>query len=169
MIPEWRSVRLYLNSEEETRSFAETFSRASARYVEEIGALAVFLIGDLGSGKTTFTRYAVRALPGGADAEVSSPSFTICNIYPTEPPVWHCDLYRLGPDVSDENIEAAFDERRALIFIEWGQWLKRDIVPVDHVKMNWHGNARTREVEIVLRGQARELEAALREYTAAGR
>ena len=74
MIPEWRSVRLYLNSEEETRSFAETFSRASARYVEEIGALAVFLIGDLGSGKTTFTRYAVRALPGGADAEVSSPS-----------------------------------------------------------------------------------------------
>ena len=52
--------------------------------------------GDLGSGKTTLTRALVARLPGGATAEVSSPSFTLCNHYPTRPPVVHCDLYRGG-------------------------------------------------------------------------
>lgn len=55
---------------------------------------ALLLRGPLGSGKTTFTRALVEALPGSASAEVASPSFTVCNHYPTIPPVLHCDLYR---------------------------------------------------------------------------
>ena len=46
---------------------------------------ALLLQGDLGSGKTTLTRSLVAALPGGDQAEISSPSFTICNNYPTCP------------------------------------------------------------------------------------
>ena len=163
MIPQ-RAIRLYLANEEATRSFAEFFSRAATLHLENAAALTILLNGDLGCGKTTFVRYAVRALPGGTEAEVASPSFTLCNIYPTKPPVWHCDLYRLGPDVSDDSVEAAFDEQKTLIFIEWGQWLKRERVPVDHVEMNWHGDAQARQVEIVLYGQACVLEGALREY-----
>lgn len=161
------SIWLYFAAEEDTHAFAELFSHALTGYVATNGTLAVFLTGSLGSGKTTFTRYVVRALPGGMHAEVSSPSFTICNIYPTRPPVWHCDLYRLGPDISDENIETALDEPQALVFIEWGQWLKRDLVPVDHVEMNWHGNAQAREVEVVLYGRTVELELFLKEYGSA--
>lgn len=161
-----RSIHLHLASEEETRSFAEFFSRTVTCYCKNTGTLPIFLNGDLGSGKTTFTRYAVRALPKGMEAEISSPSFTICNIYPTDPPVWHCDLYRIGPDVSDESIEAAFEEQGALIFIEWGQWLKRSLVPVDHVEMNWHGTNQTRDVDIVLYGQACGLKQELEHYIA---
>ena len=63
---------------------------------------ALLLQGDLGSGKTTLTRSLVAALPGGDQAEISSPSFTICNNYPTCPPVLHCDLYRCPASLPDE-------------------------------------------------------------------
>ena len=52
---------------------------------------SILFYGDLGSGKTTFTRGLIEALPGGENAEVSSPSFTLCNSYPTTPSVIHCD------------------------------------------------------------------------------
>src|ERR1035437_4079278 len=54
----------------------------------------VLLSGELGAGKTTFVRGAARAL--GVDAPVTSPSFTIGNIYAgTAADVAHVDLYRL--------------------------------------------------------------------------
>ncbi len=58
------------------------------------GVRVILLYGDLGSGKTTLVRGLVAALPGGDRAETSSPSFTLCNIYPTQPEIAHCDLYR---------------------------------------------------------------------------
>ena len=45
----------------------------------------VLFFGDLGTGKTTFTRGLIDVLPGGENAEVSSPSFTLCNSYRRRP------------------------------------------------------------------------------------
>ena len=56
---------------------------------------AILLEGDLGSGKTTMTRMIVRLLPGGDQAEVSSPSFNVMNVYPTLPETAHFDFYRM--------------------------------------------------------------------------
>jgi tRNA threonylcarbamoyladenosine biosynthesis protein TsaE len=58
----------------------------------------ICLYGDLGAGKTTFTRALVNAL--GSPALVSSPTFTIIHEYPGgRLPVYHVDAYRLvGPD-----------------------------------------------------------------------
>ena len=69
------------------------------------GIAALLLRGPLGSGKTTLTRALVEALPGGDQAEVASPSFTLCNYYPTTPPVMHCDLYRSPGSLPDEIAE----------------------------------------------------------------
>jgi len=74
---------------------------------------AVLLHGPLGAGKTTFVRGFVEALPGSEAAEVSSPSFTLCNSYPTRPAVLHCDLYRsedLTPDGTLANLPEEVDE-----------------------------------------------------------
>jgi tRNA threonylcarbamoyladenosine biosynthesis protein TsaE len=62
----------------------------------------IALFGDLGSGKTTFARALIRALPGPAgedarDEVVPSPTFTLLQVYERTPaPVWHFDLYRLA-------------------------------------------------------------------------
>ena len=48
---------------------------------------ALLLDGDLGAGKTTLTRELVLCLPGGEQAEISSPTFTLVNIYLTCPQV----------------------------------------------------------------------------------
>lgn len=61
---------------------------------------AFYLYGDLGAGKTTFTRLFVSAFDGAKEAEVASPSFTICNEYPTNPEIFHADLYRLPENIS---------------------------------------------------------------------
>lgn len=61
---------------------------------------ALYLYGSLGAGKTTFTRAFVSAFAGAEEAEVASPSFTICNEYPTHPEIFHADLYRLPENIA---------------------------------------------------------------------
>ncbi len=97
---------------------------------------AVLLQGDLGSGKTTLVRGLVVALPGGGEAEVASPSFTILNMYPTKPPVVHADLFRCpqGAGVPEE-LEEALDPcaqtpgQAPLVFVEWPEHLPEACVP----------------------------------------
>jgi len=82
---------LVLTSLEATAALAHAF----AACVADSPALPpVLLHGQLGAGKTTFIRELVQTLPGSENAEVSSPSFNILNLYPTTPPVGHFDLYR---------------------------------------------------------------------------
>ncbi|MEM6489629.1 MAG: tRNA (adenosine(37)-N6)-threonylcarbamoyltransferase complex ATPase subunit type 1 TsaE [Pseudomonadota bacterium] len=79
----------------------------------------VALWGELGAGKTAFARALIRARLGDAAAEVASPSYTLVNVFPTEPPLWHADLYRLGG--ADEAAELGLDEAfgQAILLLEW--------------------------------------------------
>ncbi|MCL1985571.1 MAG: tRNA (adenosine(37)-N6)-threonylcarbamoyltransferase complex ATPase subunit type 1 TsaE [Betaproteobacteria bacterium] len=90
----------------------------------------ILLRGDLGSGKTTLARFVVEALPGGDRAEISSPSFTLCNIYPTTPAVLHCDLYRVGCAIPDELSETLAAGDMAVI-VEWAEHLPLSQLPQD--------------------------------------
>jgi tRNA threonylcarbamoyl adenosine modification protein YjeE len=79
----------------------------------------VCLAGDLGAGKTTFTRHLVRAM-GGDEREVSSPTYVLMHRYPTRAGViYHMDAYRIDAEALDE---MGFDEWLAdarLMLIEW--------------------------------------------------
>ncbi len=81
----------------------------------------ILLRGALGSGKTALAAAIVRHLPGGEEAEVSSPSFTLCNFYAVKPPVLHCDLYRCGGNVPEEVWEF---ENEGLLLVEWGEYMQ---------------------------------------------
>lgn len=83
--------RLYLADDSET----ERLGRELARLVQIAQcALAIYLDGNLGMGKTTLSRGILRGL--GHEGSVKSPTYTIVEPYEDlQPPVYHFDLYRL--------------------------------------------------------------------------
>lgn len=89
------------------------------------------LEGDLGAGKTTFTKGLVAALGGGA--RVKSPTFTVMNEYEAThvdiKRVVHIDFYRFNDDLEAMAL-ALEDERRAdtLIVAEWPSKVSADFL-----------------------------------------
>ena len=138
-----------LNNLEQTRELALNLAaalRASAAKNSGAPLPVILLMGDLGAGKTTFIRFLTETLPGGENAEVASPSFTLCNVYPTTPKVQHFDLYRLPPGSGDEMLEESLEELCGLILIEWAEYLPGRVFPVDRIEMYWHAEKDKREV-----------------------
>jgi tRNA threonylcarbamoyladenosine biosynthesis protein TsaE len=92
----------------------------------------IFLLGELGGGKTTFISGVAEGLE--ARGNVSSPSFTLINIYDftknnIEFSLVHCDLYRASgfKDIPDIGIEEYIYDGKSIVFIEWGNFLKEKI------------------------------------------
>lgn len=129
-----------LNSLEDTRRLGQCLARA----LESDNAVrALLLRGPLGSGKTTLTRALVEALPGGAQAEVASPSFTLCNHYPTTPPVQHCDLYRSLGSLPDE-IAEGLENPSVLTILEWAEYLPPADLPEEFLDISFKACERKR-------------------------
>ena len=97
---------------------------------------AIYLFGGLGAGKTTLGRGLVGALPGGDKAEVGSPSFTLCNIYPTRPKVLHADLYRLPPGSSLPEEMGEDLSEDVLLILEWPENLNLDHFSQERLEIN---------------------------------
>ncbi len=103
------------NSEQETE---ELGARLAERL--EPGAVIAFT-GDLGAGKTAFTRGLARGL--GISDRVTSPTFTIVNEYEGgRLPLFHFDMYRLGS--SDELFDIGWEDylaRGGVCAVEWSE------------------------------------------------
>ncbi len=83
------------------------------------------LQGDLGAGKTAFTRVLIRHLSGDAEAEVPSPTFTLVQTYDLPSfSLWHFDLYRLAEKEIDI-LELGWDDvrRDGVAVVEWPERL----------------------------------------------
>ena len=81
----------------------------------------VGLVGDLGSGKTCFTRGLVAALEEGDAVHVSSPTFALLNVYRTDPPVYHFDLYRVNgiDDLETTGYWEIMGAADGIVVVEW--------------------------------------------------
>jgi tRNA threonylcarbamoyladenosine biosynthesis protein TsaE len=85
----------------------------------------VLLYGPLGMGKSTLARGLIRALTR-PDEDVPSPTFTLVQLYDSDPPIAHFDLYRLTR--AEEAAEIGLDEALDLgcAVIEWPERLGED-------------------------------------------
>lgn len=124
---------LTLENPEATMALARAFASAMA---SERSAPAILMNGQLGAGKTTFTRALVELLPGSGNAEIGSPSFNIVNLYPTTPPVAHFDLYRTANQGFSADLEEIFDSG-AICLVEWAEFLPGSSRPESFVTMDW--------------------------------
>ena len=121
------------------------------------GGEMILLSGGLGAGKTLFTKGILYALDYDV-REVTSPSFTLVNLYKTdEVDVYHIDLWRI-----DENADAAFavglneiiEDENAITIIEWSERLKNFAFPEKVFCVNIEGDGDdARTVEINMHGE----------------
>jgi tRNA threonylcarbamoyladenosine biosynthesis protein TsaE len=98
----------------------EETEQAGARLAARLNPGDVVLVsGELGSGKTTFVRGALRAL--GVHGPVTSPTFVVGHAYDgIRGPVSHVDLYRLaGMGDEDRGLLDPFFGPDAIAFVEW--------------------------------------------------
>lgn len=92
------------------------------------GGDIVLLYGELGAGKTTLTKGIAKEL--GVKDAITSPSFTLMNIYPTKHSeiknLVHVDTYRLkeSQDLLDIGITDYLNEKDTLCVIEWPEKLE---------------------------------------------
>ncbi len=88
----------------------------------------VMLSGELGTGKTTLARSVLRGL--GHTGDVPSPTFTLAQVYDgVEPPVMHCDLYRLQSPAEAEILGLDDWLQQGALLIEWPERLGEAVWP----------------------------------------
>lgn len=109
-----------------TNSVEETMDIAKAFMDEIHSGCVVSLIGDLGVGKTAFTKGVGKSL--GIDEIISSPTFTLLKEYEGRLKLKHIDAYRL--ENADSSALALYDlmDDDAVIMIEWSNYID-DLVP----------------------------------------
>lgn len=87
------SLDLVWRDESETAAFAQRLATLVLRQLQQGERIHVELHGDLGAGKTTFTRHLLRAM--GVEGRIKSPSYGVVQPYEVHGlSIWHFDFYR---------------------------------------------------------------------------
>lgn len=93
------------------------------------------LTGDLGSGKTTFTKYLAKHM--GIDDNLNSPTFTILKVYEHKPyNLYHMDVYRLENIGYDYELDE-FIYSDGISVIEWYPYIER-MLPDEMLRISIH-------------------------------
>lgn len=157
---------MIINSEQEMLDFGTNFSKrftwaGDAAWGTPGGATAttgenaaagpaqrvIELIGDVGAGKTTFTRGLAKGL--GITEPITSPSFTISKTYalPNDGNLIHYDFYRLSdPGLMLDDLEENLKNPKNIVIVEWGESIS-DVLPKNRtiIKIKYTDNG-AREV-----------------------
>lgn len=116
------TITVLSKSSDETEKVAQTIGRNLR------GGEVIELVSDLGGGKTTFVRGL--ALGTGSTDNVTSPSYTINNIYKAaNKALWHFDFYRLtDAGIVAHELKEALANQKNVIVVEWAD-VVHDVLP----------------------------------------
>ena len=133
---------MIIKSEQEMMDFGRDYAK---KIVKPAG---IELVGDVGVGKTTFTKGLAEGL--GVREEVTSPSFTISKVYKMADGgnLVHFDFYRLPePGLMAEDLTENLNNPDNVVVVEWGESVV-DLLPEKHNKVEIRYNDEGREVII---------------------
>ena len=120
---------MIVKSEQEMLNFGKNFAKSLDNQVIE-------LIGDVGAGKTTFTRGLAEGL--GITEFITSPSFTISKSYAlpnSKGRLIHYDFYRLpDPGLMLDDLQENLDNPENIIIVEWGESVA-NILPENRIRI----------------------------------
>lgn len=120
--------KITTNKEEETMEIAENIES------EKFPNMVICLIGDLGSGKTVFTKGFAHSL--GIDENITSPTFNIIKEYTGgEMNLYHMDLYRLNGDVRNLGLDEYFS-KDGIVIIEWADMIE-EYLPEERLEIRF--------------------------------
>ncbi|MCK5458219.1 MAG: tRNA (adenosine(37)-N6)-threonylcarbamoyltransferase complex ATPase subunit type 1 TsaE [Melioribacteraceae bacterium] len=121
-----------IRTEEETEEIAKLiFEELTSN---NISTKIIILNGNLGAGKTTFTKSFCKNYKIN---NVTSPSFSIVNEYIGTKKIYHFDFYRLKKieELYDIGFEEYLIDEEAIVLIEWGN-LMEEILPKNRLEIN---------------------------------
>ena len=117
-----------MHNEMETIELAQNFES------EKFPNMIICLNGELGSGKTMFTKGIANAV--GIEETITSPTFTIIKEYESgEMPLYHMDVYRLDGETDGVGIEDYY-KKGGIVVIEWANTIKH-ILPKERLDIKF--------------------------------
>ena len=108
-----------------SNSDMDTIELAQNIESEKFPNMVICLVGDLGSGKTLFTKAFAQSM--AINDNITSPTFNIIKEYDGEMKLYHMDVYRLSEVKEDLGIPEYF-KRKGVTIIEWADLIE-DILP----------------------------------------
>ena len=115
-----------------SRNEQDTIELAQNIESEKFPNMVICLQGDLGSGKTVFTKGFAASL--GIEEQVTSPTFNIIKEYTSgEMDLYHMDVYRLDGNVDELGIEEYY-QKDGIVIIEWSDMIK-DYLPEERLEI----------------------------------
>ena len=117
----------------------------------------IFLIGEIGVGKTTFTRYLINYLQGKKGekiTEVLSPTFNLLYEYDLKDiKIMHYDLYRIREEKELKHLGIFLDKQDTIKIIEWPQLIKIPLSDKLEIYIDYVQNEKEREIKFVGSGK----------------
>lgn len=116
-----------------SKSEMDTIELAQNLESEKFSNMVICLNGELGSGKTVFTKGFANAME--VEDSVTSPTFNIIKEYQGELPLYHMDVYRLDGNTEGLGIEEYF-KKDGIVIIEWANTIQ-DILPENRLDIKF--------------------------------
>ncbi len=117
-----QNLSRFIEREWQTTAPQETFQLGEDIGAQLVGGEILLLNGTLGAGKTLFVKGIAAAIECDVD-EVTSPTFSLVNIYRGRLIIYHLDLYRLNESIAAAavDLEELLADETSIILIEWAE------------------------------------------------
>ena len=136
--------KIDLSSEDKTKVLANKIIK-KLRFKD-----IIFLYGEIGVGKTTFTKYLINAFQKNNKmklTEVTSPTFSLLNEYEiNQIRIKHYDLFRIKSSEELKNLDLFDKKDESIILVEWPQIIERRPKNLIELFFNYENNYRSRSL-----------------------